>query len=247
MEKLSNQPREVAPPLTLEPEKLMKKPTRTGGLLAGESAGYVLERRMDISNYIEVFNQPPPVMYSRQELLLDWIEDNELTWSSMKSLNSNEAIWVQKNHGNWHYNNIWVRASNNRYRNVLKEHARHYRLSSLDLETIDADHVVNRARLANHPDARVMLFPVHWESNRPFGSRIERQLEPLATNIDSLGMEPIVLLKVLSAKLPTRQSEMDRCIADVLAQINCSNQLARKFWADMFKEAIEESFPELAN
>ena len=137
-----------------------------------------------------------------------------------------------------YYRQVWVRAPFRGYRHALVQASiPGFGMQAADLVNLDADHVVNRARLREWPDAWVLLFPVHRRANRPFGA-VEAKLPPIAFGDERVDLDPLLGLKLFCSVLPGRE-QVDLAMEDVEGQIGLVGPTTRAFLGTMRCEALK--------
>lgn len=116
------------------------------------------------------------------------------------------------------YEQIWVRTGFGGYKKSLRAVAEAgFNMSIDDLANVDADHVVNRARLRTIRNSWVCLFPVVDRANRPFGN-VEKQLPPI-TAVGRMDLNPLIALKLLCNRMPRTIGEFDQVMNDITGKI----------------------------
>jgi len=127
----------------------------------------IMSLRMDICCIIEDDGSPPPVMFGNFHLLEKWATYHGLDILKIDGIRTTSAVRmtgfyrVYSKGIEFGYNHVWVRAGYTRYIKALEAAAAGHRIGKSDLAAIHADHVINRARLKEIPDAWVAIFPVH--------------------------------------------------------------------------------------
>ncbi len=128
---------------------------------------------LNIAMPLEQFGQRIPVLFGSRELLLAWAHSARLRCQNVETARSTSAMLITAGHGHplSGYEQIWVRTGFGGYKKSLRAVAEAgFNMSIDDLANVDADHVVNRARLRTIRDSWVCLFPVVDRANRPFGN-----------------------------------------------------------------------------
>lgn len=200
---------------------------------------------LDLSTYLENKHEFPTMLYELTTDLEQWVStEPNLTSESISGASFSQ---LRRIHGtikcngvNLSYDQIWVRVTYSGYRKAFAQHhsgregiARH------ELAGLHADHVINRARLKNIPDAWVVLFPVLGSVNSRFGSAVEKSLEPLMPGVGKASMDPLPAFKLFCESMPKVMSDVPKQMAIVRGQLafNVNNaQLLNNFLAEMHRQ-----------
>ncbi len=179
-------------------------------------AAYVL----NIAMPLEDWGLRIPVLFGSRELLLDWALDAGFRWQRIGNARPTSAMLIKADHDHQMsgYEQIWVRTGFGGYKHALRSVAQsRFAMSIDDLENVDADHVVNRARLQTIRDSWVCLFPVVDRANRPFGN-IEKQLPSIAA-VERMELEPLIALKLFCNRMPKTASQLEQVMEDIKGKI----------------------------
>lgn len=208
------------------------------------SVSLITTARLDISCILETESTPPPVLFENYEGLEDWARSRRLDEpKAIGRIRKSSALLVA---GQYHpptsdfsfrYSQIWARARYTRYASALKKHALWSRKVEADAyRELHADHIINRARLANIKDAWVAIFPVYRSSNCSFG-RIERCLPKIEPGFKALAVPPLMALKLYIGKLPRTASELDWAMMDIRGQFDQEISAAKHFCDEIESQA----------
>ena len=118
----------------------------------------------------------------------------------------------------------------------MSHHAARDKLAPSEFPDLHADHVINRARLRDLPDAWVVLFPVSGKVNSRFGSSVEKGLPPLPTGIGHAVIDPLPAFKLLCDLIPRTEkefSEQMNVVTGWFASDDENTQVIAEFLADM--------------
>jgi len=189
--------------------------------------GLISPRRLDFATYIEEFGELPIMMYTDVSYLEAWVDlerrklenSNYREWRlkiypvGRRSLNDIKHVQgkIRSPAGViLEYDQIWVRASYRHYRAAFRSfHIKRDCIGADVMQSIHADHVINKARLRCHPNAWVVLFPVLSEINSFFGSRVERNCAVLPGDVSSASMDPLPAFKLFAHAFPRNIEELE--------------------------------------
>ncbi|MBY5448097.1 hypothetical protein HFO91_00165 [Rhizobium leguminosarum] len=136
------------------------------------------------------------------------------------------------------YDKIWVRVSSDLYRTGLQHQALSaFKLTPKELTGVHADHIINRARLKNHPDGWVCLFPVPARANTHFGSVVERKLAPVDGSVDRIDLSPLVAFKLFCGIFPRSPVQLDTAMKSIRGQWHTQFPHIQDFIDEMHVEA----------
>lgn len=216
---------------------------RAWAALEGRHAHVVSMARMDVATFLEE-DRPFPVAFRDFDALASWARTGGLDEPrAIGSISPSDAVQVVGEYRvegaglRLPYNQVWVRAEFADYRQALLGAATRGGLPASDFEGLDADHVLNRARLASRPEAWVLLFPVHRKANRPFGA-VEARLPPVDFVQGRIDLDPLTGLKLFCSVLPGR-GEVDLTMGDVEGQIASVGPRTKAFLEDMRRQGRE--------
>lgn len=189
------------------------------GKLVDGAAFFVVHGRTNIDCYKDKYEKFPPAMFTNEGQLAGWAADKKFRVEAVGDIPKNEALHIWDETGN-RYDAIWVAVSSQRYREAMVWHAKSFQVCDEVIETLDADHVINRANVKDeHKNAWLMLLPVGKSSNRSFGSAIEKKLLKLDPNDISVNIGPIQLLKIFLVAPPQNCTELEEKLKEVAGQL----------------------------
>lgn len=166
--------------------------------------------RMDLSQRI-MNNEQTPIFFSSEKLLDDWVLEMGFTSAPVGSRAPGNAKYVVDKRA-YHYTSCWVRAKYTAYRDFLTEAlAEALKCNVLDMASVDADHVANRASMKDHSDAWVALVPVPKAVNQAFGSKFERSLH-IAAEMDRVDFDPRHAFKLFSDRFPENSYDFEQAM-----------------------------------
>lgn len=186
----------------------------TWGIMDGRSSRIIGLSLMDISSILEFDNTVPLVLFKDRQALMEWSASRRLRVEKIEGFSKNNALRIRGPYQcqagySFGYNQVWVRAKYTNYARFLRRIAEtSFKHAPSDLTGIDADHVINRARIKHLPDAWVMLFPVPKGPNRGFGARIEKYLPKPVANTASVELPPLIAFKLLCGELPKTMAQL---------------------------------------
>lgn len=218
----------------------------TWGIIDGRNSRIIGLSSMDISSILEFDNTVPLVLLKDRQALIKWGASRRLRVEKIEGFDENNALRIcglyQCQDGcSFGYNQIWVRAEYKNYGRFLRSIAEtSFKHAPGDLTGIDADHVINRARIRHLPDAWVMLFPVPKGPNRGFGARIEKYLPKPAKNTASVELPPLIAFKLLCGELPKTMAELTHAMeSNIRCRIMQHVPFAKEYCDQMEKDVAE--------
>lgn len=216
------------------------------GIMDGRNSRIIGLSMMDISTILEFDNAVPPVMFKDRENLIRWGASRRLFAEKIGKFSENDALRIRGSYlcqdgCRFEYNQIWVRAKYKGYARVLRNIAeKSFKHDHGDMRGIDADHVINRARLQQFPEAWVMLFPVPKGPNRGFGGKIEKYLPKPDARTVSIELPPLIAFKLLCGKLPSTMSELTHAMqSNIRGRIMQDVRFAKEYCDQMEKDVAK--------
>lgn len=199
--------------------------------LAPASASFLGQLRADLAHLL-ADGHSLPAMFSDVDRLRRWAGRLGLRAKPVSGIKPTLALDVSGSVAGEPYYQTWASVRFSSYARALRAAALHYcEVDRVSLAGIHADHVINRARLKNHKDAWVMLFPVPREANSPFGA-IERRLANVPEQVTRIDLTPLVALKLFCGRLPRTETELALAMNDVRGQLSFAKGLCDQMQAD---------------
>jgi len=212
--------------------------------LDNETVGMLVSMRVDIACILEADEEAPPVFFKNRDLLVEWTTGHGLEIQKVGRAKLTSAIRVCgfytsfRRNVSFGYGHVWVRASYTAYARRLRHVAQtSFNIVPTDWAKIDADHVINRASLAHHPDAWVALFPVDKRANRHFGAAVETRLPKVRPNVDRINLPPIAAFKLFCGRMPTTPDDFGWAMSDIRNQFDPSRPGVTKYCDDIERDA----------
>ena len=191
----------------------MSHPTAWCPLEAGTISVFS-SSRLDIACYMEAMLESPPVFFGKFHLLEGWAQSRGFSLERPNRNSCHVRGWVSNGERRARFRQLWVRAGYEGHRKSFREFHRGVCDSFPDdLRNVDADHVINKARIP--ADAWVQLFPVAAAANRRYGSAFERYFPEVGVETKQLDLSPLIAFKLFCGRVPANQSELDRAMKDV--------------------------------
>ncbi|WP_139020739.1 hypothetical protein [Bradyrhizobium sp. ORS 285] len=181
-------------------------------------------------------------MFANIDALCRWAANNCLSFQNIPSVYATSAVrvsgWLSGQKEIFGYNQLWARATYSGYARALRNVAKQcYGVDITGQSGIQADHVINRRRLHEHPDAWVAIFPVHKSANCPFGA-IEKRLRAVPKGDLVAFLPPLVALKLFCGVLPKTRDELLCAMRDVRGQFDQHVSWVRDYCDQAHAEAL---------
>jgi hypothetical protein len=226
-------------------ERALMNSGRPFGVMEGRHSRIINLLSGDITSMLEFDNSAPPVMFKSRTELAQWAASLDLKEKKIGRFSENNAIvfygTISGSVENFGYAQIWVRASYKNYAKVL--HAvgvKHYKHKPDELIGLDADHVINRARISHLREAWVSLFPVYQGANRSFGARIEKYFLQPNESTARMDLPPLVALKLLCVDMPKTMEELQVVMEEnIRKRILQDRKFGKEYCDQMEKDAAE--------
>jgi hypothetical protein len=197
---------------------------KTNGMVHGEISAALLTSRLDIDGYLKSFNELPPGMFKNLKALFAWATAFHMKVEVLDCFTAEQALVVESLSLCLPFRTLWVRVDFEGFRDAMRAFLSGYATGEAGIASVDADHVINRARVPKVDEddedsgAWLMLMPVPLGSNRGFGAAIERYLDTIDFNIDCWQIEPVVLLKLFAVDSPRNIAEVKALIVKAQGQ-----------------------------
>ncbi|MGE7471980.1 hypothetical protein ACQKLX_21245 [Bosea sp. NPDC003192] len=195
--------------------------------------------RLDIACILENDEAPPPVMFANWAGLERWSTRHELRCSPIEGARTTSAVRIVGDYQairgdvSFRYDQVWARAGYKRYARSLRTVAlRGYNVDQAAMSGTHADHVINRGRLRQHPEAWVTIFPVHRSANCPFGS-IEKMQPEIGKDTSRVDLPALTALKLFCGTLPRTRAELSHAMRDVRGQLDQNRPITKAFCDEM--------------
>lgn len=214
-----------------------------------ETVSMLVSLQVDIGCILEADGEAPPVFFRNRDLLLDWATCHGLQMHRIGGAKPGSAVRLgyfyssHRRNVSFGYSQIWVRASYRAYARRLRHVAlESFHIDPADWSGMDADHVINRASLAHHPDAWVALFPVKRQANRHFGAIVESRLPAIRPNVDRINLPPIAAFKLFCGLMPRTPEEFRRAMSKVRRHFDTAIPAVGAYCDDIERDARSALF-----
>ena len=190
----------------------------------------VISARLNIDGYRVLYRSFPPAFFGSIGRLREWTYDMQARGGyppvqihevPLDGIDQKYAVLLSSEPGSAvQYESVWVQAEWNGYREAMKSYMATQGVDGDGIKTVDADHVINRARVDGHKDAWLMLMPVPLDVNRSYGSAVEKKLPPIPPNCNGIGLiEPVTLLKAFSNSAIHSVGDLDDTLKKLFGQM----------------------------
>jgi len=190
----------------------------------------VVLARLDIDGYRVQYQRLPPAFCGSKGRLDEWVYDMErrgghpsvpIDITPLVGIDQKHAVLLSSRPDSAvRYQAVWVQAEWDDYRKAMMAFMATQGLSGNGIKTVDADHVINRARVEGHKDAWLLLMPVPLDVNRSYGSAVEKKLDPIPSDPDGIALiEPVTLLKAFSDSAIRSVADLDDKLRELFGKM----------------------------